>query len=267
MEKIWQKIRFNLKIFFLYSYYSLKTTFKAQLGLIFFFVGKIIRFLFFLALIALIFQKIKIIKGYTIEQVMVFYLVFNLLDTLVQILFREVYRFRFQVISGSFNLILTKPHHPFLQILVGGVDFLDLVILIPYFLLFIFFVLKIPHFSFFSFLLFCLLIINSVIIATAFHILVLGMGILTTETDNTIMIYRDLTNMARFPLDIYKNPIKEILTFVIPIGVMITFPAQTLFGLLSFKNLLYALFISFFLLFFSLKFWQFSLKKYQSWGG
>lgn len=181
--------------------------------------------LLFLVII-LIFQRVKIIKGYDFNQVVVFYLIFNLIDTLAQVFFRGVYRFKYYVISGNFNLILTKPHHPFLQILVGGVDFLDLLMLIPYFFLFLFFVLKIPNLNFFSFFVFGLLIVNSLLIATAFHIFVLAFGILTTETDNTIMIYRDLANLGRFSLEIYKNPVRELITFLIPLGVMISFPAK-----------------------------------------
>lgn len=262
-----EKIKRNLKIFFLYARLTLKITFYARFGVIFFLLGKILRFLFFLFLIIFVLNRIKLIKDYTLDQIIVFYLIFNLMDTLTQVFFREVYRFRIQVVSGNFNLILTKPHHPFLQILVGGVDFLDLVLLFPYLLLTIYYILKIPDLSIFNLGQFFLLLINGIIIATAFHIGVLAFGILTTETDNTIMIYRDLTNMARFPLDIYQSPVREILTFILPIGIMIMFPAKALFGLLSLKNLCYAFVLGGLFFYLSLRFWRYSLKRYQSWGG
>lgn len=261
-------IKRNLKIFFLYSKYALRTTFQTRVGIIFLLLGKTIRFLFFFFLVVFIFQRVKIIKGYTINQAIIFYLTFNLIDTISQIFFREVYRFRYYVASGNFNLILVKPHHPFLRILIGGVDYLDIIMLIPYIILTIYHIFlssTIHHLS--SILLYVLLLINGLVIATAFHIAVLAFGVITTETDNTIMIYRDLSNLGRFPLDIYQNPLRDIFTFIIPIGVMISFPAQALFNLLSGTKIVYAFILSTVLFLLSLRFWRYGLRKYQSWGG
>jgi len=258
-----------LKIFFLYSKFALKTTFQTRVGTVFFLIGKIIRFLFFFLLVLLIFIKVKIIKGYTINQAIIFYLTFNIVDTITQIIFREVYRFKYSVVSGSLNLILTRPHHPFLKILIGGIDYLDIIMLVPYLALTGFYISRLPNYELgiINCLLYFLLIINGLLIATAFHIAVLAFGIITTETDNTIMIYRDLTNLTRFPLDIYQSPIREILTFIIPVGVMISFPAQALFNLLTWPKILYAFILSISLLLLSLRFWRYGLKQYQSWGG
>ena len=263
------KFKRNLKIFFLYSKFALKTTFQTRAGTIFFLIGKAIRFVFFFLLVLLIFSKVKVIKGYTINQAIIFYLTFNIIDTITQIVFREVYRFKYYVVSGDFNLILTRPHHPFLKILIGGMDYLDTIMLIPYLFLTGYYISQLPNYALriTDYLLYFLLIINGLVIATAFHIAVLAFGIITTETDNTIMIYRDLTNLTRFPLDIYRSPIREILTFVIPVGVMMSFPAQALFSLLTWPKIIYAFILSAGLLLLSLKFWSYGLKKYQSWGG
>jgi len=261
-------IKRNLKIFFLYAKFALKTTFQTRVGIIFLLLGKTIRFLFFFFLIIFIFQRVKIIKGYTINQAIIFYLTFNLIDTLSQILFREVYRFRYYVVSGSFNLTLVRPCHPFLQILVGGIDYLDIIMFFPYLLLTLFFIFQssiLYHPA--SIILYIILIINGLVIATAFHIAVLAFGIITTEIDNTIMIYRDLTNLGRFPLDIYKSPLRDIFTFIIPVGVMISFPAQALFNLLTWPMIFYAFIVSAGLLLLSLRFWRYGLRRYQSWGG
>lgn len=257
----------NLKLFFLFSKFSLKTIFQARLGIVFFIMGKIFRFLFFFLLIVLILQKTRIIKGYTMDQVIIFYLTFNIVDTAAQILFREVYRFRQLVLSGNLDLILTKPFHPFLKILIGGVDFLDLVLLIPYLGLTFYFASKIATVYSLSSIVYSLLLLNSLFIATAFHIFVLAFGILTTDVDHTIMIYRDLTSLGRFPLEIYKEPMRGIFSFIIPIGVMMSFPPYALFNLLSFPLLVFAFLVSFLLFAFSIQLWNYALRKYQSYGG
>ena len=259
--------RRNIRLFTLFSGYSLRTTFQARFGIILFMLGKIMRFIFFCFLIVLIFTKTSLVKGYNLNQALVFYFTFNIVDTAAQVLFREVYRFRYQVVSGSFDLVLLKPHHPFLRILVGGVDFLDLILLFPYIGLAVFFAFQTSQITFLSFAFYLFLLINSFLIATAFHIVILALAILTTEVDHTILIYRDMTLLGRFPLDIYKEPIRGIFTFIIPIGIMMSFPPKALFHTLSLPLGIFSILVSSVLLFLSLSLWNFALKKYQSWGG
>lgn len=260
-------IKKNLKLFYLYSRYSLKTILQARLGIVLFTLAKALRFIFLLALIYLVFNNTRLVKGYSLNQMVIFYLTFNIIDTLSQLLFREVYRFRPLVVSGSFDLVLLKPHHPFLRILVGGVDFLDVIMLLPYIGILVFFTFKLPSLEALSSTFYVLLVLNSLLIATAFHISVLALAILTTEVDHTVMIFRDMTNLGRFPIDIYKEPIRGIFTFIIPIGIMMTFPPYALFNLLSPIFYLLSFVVSSLLLFASLKLWNIALKKYQSWGG
>jgi len=263
---MFKKIKRNLKIFLLFSYHSLKTSSQSRQGIVFFTLGKVLRFLLLFGIIFLVFSKTKIIAGWSLKQVIILYLTFNFIDTFSQLLYREVYRFRPLVVSGNLDLILVKPYHPFLKVLLGGVDLLDFLLLIPYSSLLIFFILQ-ENVSFFSLFWYLILVANGLIISTAFHIFVLALGLLTTEVDNTIMIYRDLLNLGRFPIEIYQQIISFIFTFIIPIGVMITFPVKALFHFLNLKNIVFSFFISFFLLSLSIKFWQLGLKKYQSAGG
>ncbi len=256
-----QNVKRSFNIFILFSKFSLKSTFQGRMGVIFFTAGKILRFFFFFFLIFLIFGKIKIVKGYSFNQAVVFYLTFNLVDTISQILFREVYRFRYLVVSGNFDHVLLKPYHPFLRVLVGGVDFLDVILLLPYFLLTIYFVFQSGFLHFQSLVLYLALLINAIFIATAFHIMALSVGILTTEVDHTMMIYRDLTTLGRFPLEIYKEPIRGIFTFIIPIGIMMSFPPKALFNLLSSSFYFLAFAVSCILLLLSLQLWSYALKR------
>lgn len=267
MEGKMKNLKRNIKIFLLFSRFSMKSTFQARIGIVFFVFGKVLRFLMFFLFIFFLVAKTKIIKGYNVDQAILFYLTFNIIDTTSQLLFREVYRFRFLVTSGGFDTILVKPYHPFLKILIGGVDFLDLLMLAPYLLLTFYFATISTSLHFTNFIIYLLLIINSIIIATSFHIFVLSLGILTTQVDHTIMIYRDLTSLGRFPMEIYKEPLRGIFTFIVPVGIMMSFPSKSLFGLLSPQLILFSFIIGFLLFFGSLKYWDFAIKKYQSGGG
>lgn len=257
----------NLKIFFLFSKFSFKSLTQARLGAIFFLLGKFLRFVMFFLFVFFLVSKTRVLKGYDVNQAIFFYLTFNIIDTTSQLLFREVYRFRPLVVSGNLDLVLIKPFHPFLRILVGGVDFLDLLMLIPYLFLTLFFGQRLGFFSPINLFLYFGLLINSLFLATAFHIFVLAFGVLTTEVDHTIMIYRDLTSLGRFPIEIYQEPIRGIFTFIIPVGIMMSFPPKALFGFLSAKLIIFAFLFSLIMVFASFKFWNFAIKKYQSWGG
>ncbi|MBI3069947.1 MAG: ABC-2 family transporter protein [Candidatus Levybacteria bacterium] len=171
---------------------------------------------------------------------------------------------RSYVVSGDFDYILTKPVSALFRSLFGGSDILDLSIIFLSIGFILFSAGKIESISLFGATLYTVLVFNAFLIALAFHILVLSIGVLTTEVDNTIMLYRDITQMGRVPVDIYLEPLRSFLTFAIPVGIMMTFPAKALMGLLSAQIALVSLGIG--LLFFlaSLWFWRFSLRHYSS---
>ena len=90
------------------------------------------------------------------------------------------------------------------------------------------------------------------------------MAVLTQELENTIWIYRDLMTLGRFPSDIYAAPMKNILTFVIPIAVMISFPAKACLGKLSVGWMIQAAIMAMTSVTLSLFFWRFATRRYTS---
>lgn len=70
--------------------------------------------------------------------------------------------------------------------------------------------------------------------------------------------------MGRFPIGIYPGFLKMILTWVFPIGVIITVPAKLLIDQIDFEQLIAGavLAVGFFL--FSTIFFKISLKRYAS---
>lgn len=243
---------------------STQTALSSRFSALLFLIGKFLRFLMFLGLIIIIASQTKKIAGYSLWQMALFYATFNFIDTAAQLFLREVYRFRSYVVSGDFDYFLTKPISPLFRSLFGGSDVLDLPLFITSLILIFYVSGKIGPISIVSTFTYILLIASALVIAIAFHIFVISIGIMTTEVDNTIMLYRDLTQMGRFPVDIYREPISWLITFVVPVGIMMTFPAKSLLGSLSTGLIITSLIISGTFLFLSLKFWKFSLKNYTS---
>lgn len=246
------------------SAYSTQVSLSSRFGAVIFIIGKVLRFAFFLFFLVILFSKTHTLIGYSFWQVIFFFATFNLIDTTAQLFMREVYRFRQYVVSGEFDYFIVKPLSPLFRSLYGGSDILDIPML---FLSIVFVVIsaaQIGGISFGGIFLYIALFVNALIIAVAFHIAVVALCVMTTEIDNALWMYRDITQMGRIPVDVYKEPLRGVLTFVIPVGVMMTFPPLALMGILSFWTVLISFLISYVFLFSSLLFWKHALTKYSS---
>lgn len=257
-------IKRYFKIWWLYASNTIQTQFIAKWAVAIFLLAKVLRFSIFTFFIIILLKKTNLIAGYSLDQTLLFFLSFNLVDILAQLIFREVYRFRGQIVSGNFDFYLIKPINPLFRSLFGGPDILDFLTLIPLFFAIIYYISRIQNIDIFSILTYLLLIVVAFFISLSFHILVLSLAILTTEIDHAIMLYRDIMGMGRMPIDIYKEPLKGLLTFIIPVGIMMSFPSKALFNLLSPALIFYAIFFVFIIFFLSLKVWNYALKKYSS---
>ena len=228
-----------------------------------FIIGKVVRFLLYFVFLFSVTRAAGSLAGYSVDEVIVFFLVYTFVDSLVQVLFRGIYTFRFRVVSGDYDLDLAKPWPAFFRPVFGSPDFMDFLTLIPFTIYFVYFLLS--RFEFFIFhLSFFILLVNSLLISFAFHLFVASMTIATLSVDHLVWIYRDLTSMARFPADIYSRGIRFFLTFVFPVVVLMTVPAKALLGLLSWPAVAGSFAVGLISVLFSLKFWKTTLRRYTS---
>lgn len=231
--------------------------------LLIFLIGKILRFIFFTAFLYFLVKGSNNLAGYNSNQVIFFFMTFMVIDTTAQFFFREVYRFRTYVVSGDFDLILAKPMSALFRVLMGGADVIDLITLPPLYFATVY-VGNLLSPTLYQIFIYLLLLVAGLLITTAFHIIVLSFGIITFEVDHSIMIYRDISAMGRFPIDIYKEPLKGMLTYFIPVAIMVTLPAKAFMGLATFRSMVAALIIAILLIFIANNFWNLALKKYTS---
>lgn len=244
---------------------ALQETFVNRGSNLLFFTGKVIRLAFMLLFLWLLRQTVTTIGGYSGDEMVVFFLVYQFIDTFAQVLYRGVYMFSHLVRTGEFDFMLLKPIHPLFRALTGKPDINDAFFLIPSTALSIWILSQLSlTFTVPSILLFGLLVINSTIIATALHILVLVIGVLTTEVDGVIWFYRDLSRFGQFPITIYFEPLRSFLYFVVPIGIMITTPAEALLSLTQPHVALLSFVFGILFLGVCLYIWEWSLTKYQS---
>lgn len=258
-----KKFKRYLKIWWMMSRNSFSMIIDQKLALSVFLIGKILRFIFFFGFLYFLLLGTKTLSGFTGNQVIFFFLTFNLIDVVTQFLFREVYRFRPMIINGDFDLVLVKPVNALFRVLMGGADITDLITIPPLIGLTVYFGFLL-HPSFLNIILYLLLLLNGFLIAAAFHIIILSFSIVTLEVDHTIMIYRDLTSLGRLPVDIYKQPLQGFLTYLVPVGIMITLPAKAIMGIVGPIGIISAFFIGIVAVFIALRFWNYALTKYSS---
>lgn len=255
------------KVWWIFAQNSFQSQASNRAALIIFLFGKFLRFGTFLFFIIILIGQTKALTGYNLYQTVFFFLTFNLIDISSQLFFREVYRFRTSILTGSFDFSLLKPLNPLFRSLTSGPDLLDFITLIPLIGAMIYLSPNLGNLTLINISIYILLLIIGFIIALSCHILVLALAVSTTEIDHAVMIYRDLNSVGRMPIDIFKEPLRGFLTFIIPIGIMMSFPVKGLIGLLSPTLIIYAVIFGLGLLFLSIKLWNLSLKAYSSAGG
>ncbi len=247
---------------------ALQETFINRGANILFFLGKSVRL--FLAVIFLLMIKNTITQfsGYSVDQIVIFFLTYNLIDTMTQTIFRGVYMFANQVRRGEFDFTLTKPVNALFISLFGTPDINDTVFLVPTLAVTSWLVMGLDLvFEPTQVLWYLILFGNGILIGAAFHILALVVGLVTSEVDGVMWLYRDLSRLAQFPVTIYLAPIRWALFFLLPFGMMVTIPAQALLGIpLSYSATL-AIAIGLGLLGLSLMAWKYALRVYSSAGG
>lgn len=240
---------------------ALQSVMATRLASILFLAGKLARISFWLVFLMTLKDKIYLLSGYTLDQLIVFFLIFNVFDLLGQIFYRGIYWFRNEILTGNFDFTLLKPLNPLFQVLCNHTDWLDLP---PLVLTVFFLVIKLPTVSGDELLVFIFMSLMAMMLITAIHIFVAAIGILTTEVDHAIWIFRNLSMMARFPVDIYIEGVRFFLNFIVPIGLIFTVPAKAIIGLLSWQWVVLTLFFTGGFYAVMIKFWQYALKKYSS---
>lgn len=260
------RIIYYFSLFKSFSKLSIFSILRARFAVFFFLIGKLIRFLFFYIFIHNLAYTAKSIGDFSPSFIILVFLTYSIIDALGQMIFREVYKFKPLVVSGDFDIILTKPYNPLCRCLLGGIDILDAITLIPYIGALVYYLVLIKP-DLVSFLFYLLFLINSMLIIAGIHLLTLTVTLINPGADQTIMVYRDISSLGKYPTSIYNRPLQFALTYIIPVGIMVTFPVLALFNKMSTLGFLFTLLFSLLFVFFGIFSWNRGQRVYQGWGG
>lgn len=84
------------------------------------------------------------------------------------------------------------------------------------------------------------------------------------RVDNFTELFNSFYEAGRFPVSVYTGWIRFVLTFVVPIAFLTTFPAATLLGRLSPAYVAGAVLMAAALLYASTRFWKYAIRFYSS---
>ncbi len=111
-------------------------------------------------------------------------------------------------------------------------------------------------------LLFAGMLVAGVVIVYSFWIILATTAFWIIRADNIFQIFNALFVAGRWPVTIYPNWLRVILTFVVPVAFAVTVPAQGLIGRLDTNNTLLALAVAVGLFIVARLFWRRGLVSY-----
>jgi len=118
--------------------------------------------------------------------------------------------------------------------------------------------------SLISFIFFIFMFSSGIIIIYSFWFLVATTSIWFVQTMSISEVLRNLLITSKYPIDAFPLSLRLLLTYLIPISFLTTFPTKIILGSFEFMNILTSLLLAFISFSLSRKFWKFALKYYTS---
>jgi ABC-2 type transport system permease protein len=112
-----------------------------------------------------------------------------------------------------------------------------------------------------------LMMVAAVTVLYALWILTVSAAFYVVRIDNLTFLFNAIFDAARWPIGVFRGVVRFIFTFVVPLALMTTYPAQALLGTLSTTTLVLALGGAGLVFAASRAVWLVSIARYTSAGG
>ena len=108
------------------------------------------------------------------------------------------------------------------------------------------------------------LTIASLVIYYSVSLILMTTGVWLVRVDNLWVLTETMTDVARFPIDIYGSGIRSFLTFVLPMAFVATIPASQLVHGANLTMTLLGIVWAAFFFWLAREFWKFAMRHYTS---
>jgi len=112
-----------------------------------------------------------------------------------------------------------------------------------------------------------LLLVVSTLLLYSLWILIVSAAFIVVKVDNLTYLFTSIFDAARWPSSVFRGGVKFFFTFVIPLTVMTTYPAEALLGRLELQTLLFSVLGSLAFAGLARAVWLRSIGHYTSAGG
>jgi ABC-2 type transport system permease protein len=169
-----------------------------------------------------------------------------------------------KVRKGDLDLLLAKPINSQFMITLQKAN----TAIIGNFLLgtswLIFALSGLPDFNYFRILWLIILIPCSLSVIYTMRFIFSATSVIFTKSENIQFLWWQIYRLGMRPDSMYFPWLKWILLTAIPVGVIVSIPARALLNPPDFRYLLWPVILAPILIYFSSRFWRFSLKFYSS---
>lgn len=231
-------------------------------------LGKILRIGLTLVFFQAIYLHTAILAGWNFSEILVLAASYFSIEAIVLVAFHRnlIYWFPQRLRDGTFDGLLTKPISPLFYTSFKIIDAFDLtassisVAILWWYI----FSKQIISPTFFEVSVFIFLSAIAVIFVFSLLLITASFSFWTITATGAGRLFESVFRAARFPGDIFKGPAKIALLYIMPIGLIISIPADVLRGKFVWPHIIYLFIFTATLSFIAFKFWNFALRRYSS---
>ena len=111
---------------------------------------------------------------------------------------------------------------------------------------------------------FIAMVVSGMLIVYSIWLAMVSLAFWFVRIDNITEVFYAFYEAGRYPVTIYRGAVRVLLTFIVPIAFVTTFPASALLGRIDQGMTLFGFALSLGLLIASNRFWNFALRYYAS---
>ena len=109
-----------------------------------------------------------------------------------------------------------------------------------------------------------LLLAMGVAILYSLWLIVISSAFWFVKIDNLSYLFTAIFDAGRWPIHVFKGIVRTLLTFVVPVGLITSYPAMALLGVLSWGGFVTAFLVTLLFILLSRFVWRFALRHYTS---
>ncbi len=218
------------------------------------------------ASVAVFFTQTDELGGWTYEQALIIVALFTLIEGTIQLLLQpNITKIIQMVREGTMDFVLTKPVNSQFLATLRYVRYAGLADVGAGLVIMMFALGRMGYTPGpLALAQFALMLAASFVIVYSIWLLMATLSFWFVRIDNLTELFRSLFDTARFPVTTFPGLVRIVLTFVLPVAFMTTFPAQAMLGMLEGTTMIAAVALAATLFVFSAWFWRRAVLSYSS---